>query len=72
LPERFRITHYHSWAVKPESINGNLQVTASNDSGLVMALSHKQYDVHGVQFHPESVMTEYGKAIMTNWINVNS
>ena len=68
LPERFRITHYHSWAVKPETVNGNLRVTASNDAGLVMALSHKQYDVHGVQFHPESVMTEYGKEIMTNWI----
>ncbi len=69
LPERFRITHYHSWAVTPESINGNLQITAVNDAGLVMALSHTQYDVHGVQFHPESVMTEYGKEIMTNWLS---
>ena len=69
LPNRFRITHYHSWAVKPESINGTLNVTASNDAGLVMALSHKHYDVHGVQFHPESVMTEYGKDMMANWIN---
>ena len=68
LPESFRITHYHSWAVKPESINGELQVTAVNGDGLVMALSHKTYDVQGVQFHPESVMTEHGKAIIQNWL----
>jgi anthranilate synthase component II len=69
LPDRFRITHYHSWAVTPESINGSLRVTATNDDGLVMALSHVQHDVHGVQFHPESIMTEHGKEIIVNWIN---
>ena len=68
LPEQFRITHYHSWAVKPETINGQLEITAVNDDGLVMALSHKTYDIHGVQFHPESIMTEHGKAIIRNWL----
>lgn len=68
LPNHFRITHYHSWAVKPESINDELEVTAVNGDGLVMALSHKKFDVHGVQFHPESVMTEHGKAIIENWL----
>lgn len=68
LPDQFRVTHYHSWAVVPESINGNLMVTASNDSGLVLAIQHKEYDVHGVQFHPESIMTEHGKDIIKNWV----
>jgi anthranilate synthase component II len=68
LPDNFRITHYHSWAVRPETINGQLKVTALNDAGLVMALSHSTYDVHGVQFHPESIMTEHGKAIIQNWL----
>ena len=68
LPINFRITHYHSWAVKPETIGGQLEVTAVNGDGLVMALSHKSYDVHGVQFHPESVMTEHGKTIIQNWL----
>ncbi len=68
IPKNFRITHYHSWAVVPESINGNLKVTAINQAGLVMAFSHTQFDVHGVQFHPESVMTEHGKQFMLNWL----
>ena len=68
LPRHFRITHYHSWAVKPETINGELAITAVNGDGLVMALSHKKFDVHGVQFHPESIMTEHGKAIIQNWL----
>lgn len=68
LPQRFRVTHYHSWAVAPDSINGNIHVTATNDSGLVMAFSHKEFDVHGVQFHPESVMTEHGKELISNWL----
>lgn len=69
LPSQFRITHYHSWAVKPESIPNELEVTAVNADGLVMALSHKTYDVHGVQFHPESIMTEHGKRLIANWLN---
>jgi anthranilate synthase component 2 len=68
LPHNFRITHYHSWAVKPETITDQLKVTAVNDANLVMALSHTVYDVQGVQFHPESIMTEYGKTIIQNWL----
>lgn len=68
MPKRFLVTHYHSWAVAPDSINGDIYVTATNDSGLVMAVSHKQFDVHGVQFHPESVMTEHGKKLISNWL----
>ena len=69
VPEKFRGTHYHSWAVVPESINGDLEVTATNDENLIMALSHRKFDVKGVQFHPESVMTEHGSRIISNWLN---
>lgn len=65
---KFQATHYHSWAVVPESINGNLKVTAVNDEGLVMALRHLQYDIRGVQFHPESIMTPEGPKIIENWL----
>ena len=69
IPERFAATHYHSWAVVPESIPAELEVTAVNDEGLVMAIAHRTHDVRGVQFHPESIMTEHGKQMIANWIN---
>lgn len=68
LPEKFRITHYHSWAVLPDTVPDCLSVTARNHSGIIMAMSHKEFDVHGVQFHPESVMTEHGTQLISNWI----
>lgn len=64
----FQATHYHSWAVLPESINGELTVTAVNDDGLVMGLAHKKYDVRGLQFHPESIMTPEGPRMIENWL----
>lgn len=67
----FQACHYHSWAVLPESIPGDLIVTAVNDAGLVMGLRHKEFEVRGVQFHPESVMTPEGKQIMQNWLELN-
>jgi anthranilate synthase component 2 len=68
IPETFDATHYHSWAVVPESIPADLEVTAVNDEGLVMAIAHRKDDVRGVQFHPESIMTEHGKKIVENWL----
>jgi anthranilate synthase component II len=68
IPRRFQATHYHSWAVVPESIPRDLKVTAVNDEGLVMALSHVRYDVKGVQFHPESIMTQEGPKMIANWL----
>jgi anthranilate synthase component II len=68
VPSKFNVTHYHSWAVVRESIPDDVQVTAMNDAGIVLAIAHKKYDVRGVQFHPESVMTEHGKTIMKNWL----
>ena len=65
----FQATHYHSWAVVPESFTPELKITAVNDEGLVMALSHVKYDVKGVQFHPESVMTPEGPKMIKNWLS---
>ncbi len=70
VPEQFTATHYHSWAVVPESISDVLNVTAVNDEGLIMALAHKSLDVRGVQFHPESVMTEHGPRMIENWLSI--
>jgi len=69
VPNSFQCTHYHSWAVKPESIISDLKVTSINDEGLVMALSHVRYDVKGLQFHPESVMTPDGPKMIENWLS---
>ena len=68
VPAKFQAGHYHSWSVLPESIHDNLVVTAVNEQGLVMAIAHRQHDVRGVQFHPESIMTTHGKKILSNWI----
>lgn len=68
LPDQFEVCHYHSWAVVADSIPDDLKVTATNPDGLVMAIAHKRFDVRGVQFHPESIMTQYGKKIMENWL----
>jgi anthranilate synthase component 2 len=65
---RFQATHYHSWAVRPETVNGDLVITAVNEDGLVMGLRHRKHDVHGVQFHPESVMTPEGPKMIENWL----
>jgi len=68
VSDKFEATHYHSWAVLPESFTPDLKITAVNGDGLVMALSHVKYDVKGVQFHPESIMTVEGPAMIKNWL----
>jgi anthranilate synthase component 2 len=65
---KFQATHYHSWAVLPETVNGELKITALNEDGLVMGLRHKKFDVRGVQFHPESIMTPEGPKMIQNWL----
>ena len=69
IPKKFTCGRYHSWAIDPTSDLSNLLVTATDDEGNIMAIRHKKYDVCGVQFHPESVMTEHGKLIIENWLN---
>jgi anthranilate synthase component 2 len=66
--KNFKIGHYHSWVVEEKSLGNELEVLAKDEKGNIMAIGHKTYDVRGVQFHPESVLTENGKQIITNWI----
>ena len=68
-PPRFKIAHYHSWVVDPERPAKEMQVTALDETGNIMAITHNYYDVKGLQFHPESILTEYGVQIIDNWIN---
>ena len=68
LPEEFEAGRYHSWIVSDENFPEELEVTARDDNNYIMALQHKKYDVQGVQFHPESVLTPMGKEIMRNWL----
>ena len=71
VSNKFQATHYHSWAVSDENFPEVLEVTATNDDKIIMALRHKKFDVRGVQFHPESIMTPEGKQMIKNWINHN-
>ncbi|WP_185213918.1 MULTISPECIES: anthranilate synthase component II [Sphingobacterium] len=68
FPEDSKIGRYHSWAVDPDSLNEDLKVTAVDPNGVIMALSHTKYDVKGMQFHPESILTDNGKTLIANWI----
>ena len=68
LEKSFTAGRYHSWMVKHESVAGELKITAVDAMNQVMAISHKNYDVRGVQFHPESVLTGAGKQMIKNWL----
>ncbi len=68
LPETFEVGRYHSWVVDAKNFPTDLEVTALDDNGYIMALKHKTYDVQGVQFHPESVLTPDGETIIRNWL----
>lgn len=68
LPERVMMGRYHSWMVAKDSVPECLEVTAMSDDGEIMAMRHRQYDIHGIQFHPESVLTPEGKTIVGNFL----
>ncbi len=68
LPQEFVVGRYHSWVVSEEGFPAELEITARDESGMIMGLQHKTYDVRGVQFHPESVLTPDGETIMRNWL----
>ena len=68
LPNEINVGRYHSWIVDNESLPSELEVTALDENGYIMGLRHKLYDVEGVQFHPESVLTPDGEKIMENWL----
>jgi anthranilate synthase component II len=68
LPQTITVGRYHSWIVSEENFPAALEITARDENGYIMALQHKNYDVQGVQFHPESVLTPDGEAMMRNWL----
>lgn len=70
LPDCVTIGRYHSWVVSKNGLPDCLEITAESDEGQIMALRHRQYDIHGIQFHPESVLTPEGKIIIKNFIDL--
>ena len=68
LSDSIKVGRYHSWVVGKEDFPADLEVTAVSDEGQVMALKHRRYDVHGIQFHPESILTPEGRTIIRNFI----
>jgi anthranilate synthase component 2 len=68
LPETFDAGRYHSWIVEKESLPECLEVTSIDAEGRIMAMQHKEFDIQGVQFHPESVLTPLGEKILENWV----
>ena len=70
LPERFQVTRYHSLIVERKSLPAELEVTAETDDGIIMGLQHKTQPVHGVQFHPESIASEQGHALLANFLSL--
>ena len=68
LPDPFTATRYHSLAVRPETLAAEIEVTGWTESGVVMAMKHRELPIEGVQFHPESVLTEGGHTMLANWL----
>ena len=70
LPKSFEATRYHSLIIDKKSLSKHLEITAESKDGLIMGVQHKKYDVHGVQFHPESIKTKLGIKILKNFIKI--
>ena len=69
LPKTFEATRYHSLIIDKKTLSDSLEITAETEDGLIMGVQHKLYDIHGVQFHPESIKTKLGMKILKNFIN---
>ena len=70
VPSPFEATRYHSLLVKRETFPEDLVITAETDEGEIMGLRHRTYPVHGVQFHPESILTQHGKTLLANFLKM--
>jgi anthranilate synthase component 2 len=68
IPTKFKAGRYHSWVVDDHNFPAELEVTVKDSKGLVMGLRHRKFDVRGVQFHPESILTEHGEQMIRNWL----
>jgi anthranilate synthase/aminodeoxychorismate synthase-like glutamine amidotransferase len=69
LPKTFEATRYHSLIIDKKTLSNQLEITAETDDGIIMGVKHKKYNIHGVQFHPESIKTRIGINILKNFIN---
>ena len=69
LPNEFEVGRYHSWVVSNENLPADLIVTSTDENGQIMSMKHANFDIRGVQYHPESVLTPYGKKILENWLS---
>jgi anthranilate synthase component 2 len=68
IPTSFQIGHYHSWVIANKTLPQELEITSVNEDGLIMSIKHKKYNIKAVQFHPESILTEYGLRLIENWL----
>ncbi len=68
LPEKFKIGRYHSWVINEQTFSPDLEITARTPDGQIMGVRHREFKVRGLQFHPESVLTEHGVEMMKNWL----
>lgn len=69
IPQNFYSGRYHSWVVDSNTLPAELEITSVDQNNHIMSLKHKTYDIRGVQFHPESVMTKHGTQLLKNWVN---
>lgn len=70
IPENFTAGRYHSWVINEEKLPEEIKITARDEEDMIMAVAHREYDLKGVQFHPESVLTRYGRQMMMNWLGI--
>lgn len=68
IPAEFSAGRYHSWVIAEDGFPDELRITAKDEQGNIMAIAHREYKVRGVQFHPESILSEYGKELIQNWL----
>ena len=70
LPYKFEATRYHSLIIDKKTLSNKLEITAETQDGIIMGIRHKEYNIHGVQFHPESIKTKLGLKILKNFIKI--
>jgi anthranilate synthase component 2 len=68
IPNQIQVGHYHSWVIDEKTLPNCFEVTSKNEDGMIMSIKHKEYDLKGVQFHPESILTQHGLLMIKNWI----
>lgn len=68
IPASFEVCLYHSWAIEATSVPEDIRITARDQDGVIMGISHSRYDIRGLQFHPESILTQHGIAMVDNWL----